>query len=146
VTVVYGGDMFAYDFGAALAAAKERAAEREPARPAGPSPPFTCLDCGARFERGEHAGLREHLIICAGYMSRVPVVDQEGRVVGVLGDPDDPAKLDRHVKLYSTEGAGPWLKPETPSTVSSVIRRRSSRRSKPRMVKRAEPAKFLSGV
>jgi hypothetical protein len=145
VTTVYAGDMLAYDFKAALAAAKERAAERGRVRPAGPAPPFTCPDCGARFERGEHAGLREHLAICASYMSRVPVVDREGCVVGVLGDPD-PVGLARHVKLYGPEGAGPWLKAEAPSTVFSVKRRRSARAPRSRATMRAKPMKFLSGA
>jgi hypothetical protein len=91
-----------------------------------PSLPHSCETCGARFERGESEGLREHRSLCATWMNRVPVKDENGNTLGMLGGPD-PVKLARHVQ-YSSEGAEPWLHLlEEPGveTVNSVLSRRS---------------------
>src|SRR5437867_2477590 len=102
---------FEADLQAALERADARPKRDTPLRQNGkpfPSSPHTCVTCGARFERGEHVGLREHLTICDSYMNRVPVLDEHGNFLESLGDPK-PEKLTRHIKFYGTEGAEPWL-------------------------------------
>lgn len=73
-----------------------------------PALPESCPDCGAHFAKGEAAGLREHQRFCASAADGIPLKDEHGNTVGMLGDPD-PAKLARHVQWYGPEGAEPWL-------------------------------------
>ena len=105
--------------------------------------PESCPDCGAHFAKGEAAGLREHQRFCASAADGIPLKDEHGNTVGMLGDPD-PAKLARHVQWYGPEGAEPWLHLLNRVTAMAVrkpslrsVARRSRQSSKRPMVTRA---------
>jgi hypothetical protein len=81
--------------------------------------------------------------LCASWMFRVLVKDEQGEIVRVLGDPD-PVRLARHIHVYGPEGAAACehLVSKPAEAVNAVIFRRAKRSSKPRMATRRKSTKF----